>query len=564
MSDYETIWIERNRYADSVVLMALSCQVKELPGVTGAEILMGTPANRELLESQGYHVPGTVTPNDLILVVRGQSEEDAEAAMERAKELLDHREDKEAVYHSLWELEQDGVPFDLVQISLPGKYAAEEADKALNMGKDVFIFSDNVSLKDEAALKAKGREKGLLVMGPDCGVGLIQGVALAAGSVILPGAIGIVGASGSGAQEIGCIIERCGEGVSSIIGTGGRDLLPEIGGISMIEGMKRLEADEDTRVIVLVSKLADPGVMERVLTEADRLAKPVTAVFLGGSPGLYEGHRTRGSFSLEDAALTAVELLTGRRPEFGLSMRRLESIAECALLGLNEQQKYFRGLYCGGTFTEEGLCYLSTHHPGISLYTNLNNRYAAPLPDHGQSVGNTILDMGAEDFTANMPHPVFEPAIRLGRFEKELLDPETAVILLDFITGPGVHPDPITPFLRCYQEYKKKNKNVPVILASICGAAQDPQNPVESERKLRDAGILVMPSNYESAKLAGIMMDKLERRSRKRGRKLRVVNIGLSVFYDALAAQGAEAAAVEWTPPFQQKEEIRAMLDDLI
>ena len=512
----DTVIVKKNRYVDSVSLMSAGDRIKQLGGIQAAEVQMATPANCELLETLGFVLTDSVTANDLVIAVRADAEEKCREAVQLAQDILDHKSgaDTGNIYHNLREIDLEEDPYDLVQISLPGEYAAAEAKEALEKGLDVFIFSDNVSLEDELELKRLGMEKGRLVMGPDCGVGLIGGVALAAGSIIAPGPIGIVGASGSGAQEVACIIEKCGWGVSTLIGTGGRDLYPQIGGISMLQGMKRLESDPETKVIVLVSKLADLAVMEKILTAADSLTKPVTAVFLGGGEELFSGHRTKGSYSLEEAALNAIRLLGGEPPEIGFTDEEINRLAEKELSLLGPEQKYFRGLYCGGTFTEEGLIYFSRHNPGAELYTNLENQYARKLPDHRKSRENTILDLGAEDFTADAPHPVFEPALRLNRFYQELEDPETAVVLLDFITGPGVHPDPITPFVRAYEDSVLARGKKLVVISSICGSREDPQNIAEKTELLRKAGVLVMPSNYQSSRLASAMMAKLAERGK--------------------------------------------------
>ena len=219
----------KNRYMDSVMLMSVSERLKGMDGVAAAEVVMATPANREILTRQGLDVPENATPSDLLIAVATEGSEMLDEAFHIAEELLNggqssHRHRR---YTSLQQLVQAETGYTLAQISLPGKYAFEQGRKALELGMDVFMFSDNVTLEEERTLKELGREKDRLVMGPDCGVGLIDGVALAAGSIVAPGRVGIVGASGSGAQEVACLIEACGLGVSSLIGTGGRDLYPE-------------------------------------------------------------------------------------------------------------------------------------------------------------------------------------------------------------------------------------------------------------------------------------------------------------------------------------------------
>lgn len=509
------ILIEKNRYVDSVTLMGIGEKVKELDGIKYAEAQMATPANIEIIESLGFEIPENISSNDLILAVSGNTQENIDGAMQMIRNILDGKYNNEdsRVYRSLDDIDQDEDPYDLVQISLPGEYAYAEAKKALEKGLDVFIFSDNVPIEEELELKQFAQEKGLIVMGPDSGVGLIGGVTLAAGSIIRKGPVGIVAASGSGAQEIACIIEKCGYGVSSIIGTGGRDLYPQIGGLSMIQGIKRLEADEETSVIVLVSKLADLNVMKKVLTTADDVSKPVIAVFLGGNESLFEGHKVMGAFNLEEAALKAISLLSGKSVEFGLSDEEINNIVSNETIRYNPEQKYLRSLYCGGTFTEESLIYYYENNKGVTLYSNLDNRYTIKLSSHLESKGHTILDLGSEDFTSTAPHPIFDPEIRLKRFKQELQDPQVAVIILDFIAGPGVHFDPITPFVNAYLESKKNTANYVTIIASVCGSLEDPQNVTEKEKLLKDAGVILTKSNYQSARLSSALLAELERRN---------------------------------------------------
>lgn len=503
------IVIKKNRYVDSVTLMSIGDKIMKMDGIENAEVQMGTWANQELLGELGYEVPGNATSDDLILAVTGDSGEHLNAALVRMEEILDHRDvDEEEQYESLDDIDFEGNHFDLAQISLPGRYAYAQADKALDKGLHLFIFSDNVSLEEERKLKEKGREKGLLVMGPDCGVGMVGGVCLGAGSIMSEGPVGIVAASGSGAQEVACLLEQCGLGISALIGTGGRDLYPEIGGIEMLQGMELLDKDEDTKILVLVSKLADYGVMKKVLKEADKLAKPVVAVFLGSDEALFEGHKAIPAFSLEEAAFKAAELLNpGSAASFRYTEEEIGMLVKQEMALYNDKQKYFRGLYCGGTFTEEGLLHYS-QIPGITLYSNLKTAYAEKLKDSHVSKGHTILDMGAEDFTAEAPHPVFDPNLRIRRMEKELADEETAVILLDFITGPGVAEDPITPFVDAIK--KQDPSHHITYIANICGSVNDPQNIVEKKKLLQDAGVIVTSCSYESARLAGALMKELE------------------------------------------------------
>ncbi len=504
--------VKKNRYIDSVTLMSVGDKIMKMAGIENAEVQMGTWANQELLTELGYQIPADTSADDLVMAVTGDTEDHIKDAFARIEDILEHREgDDETHYQSIDEIDFNENHYDLVQISVPGKYAFEQANKALDKGLNVFIFSDNVTLEEERKLKEKGKEKGLLVMGPDCGVGMVGGVCLAAGSIMNEGPVGIVAASGSGAQEVACILDKCGIGISSLIGTGGRDLYPEIGGIEMLQGIDMLEKDDDTKVIILVSKLADYGVMEKVLTYADNTKKPVVAVFLGGDEALFAGHKTIPAFSLEEAAYNAAKIISPSIDlDFRLSDEQIKKIVCDEVKKYDAEQKYFRGLYCGGTFTEEGLLHYSKI-PNITLYSNLKTKYAQKLEDSELSFGHSILDMGAEDFTCKAPHPVFDPQLRIKRLMRELEDKETAVILLDFITGPGVAEDPITPVVDVIKN--RKDAKYVTFIANICGSKQDPQNIAQKTALLKDAGVIVTASSYESARLAGALMEELERRN---------------------------------------------------
>lgn len=499
------VFVIPNRYMDSVTLMGIGFQLAELEGVNGAECGMGTKQNLDLLADEGYDIPVSATKNDLLLALDIDDSELMDAVYAKGIEMLSGSTGgRRRTYHSIDDLEPG--EFDVVQISLPGQYAIEEARKAIDKGMDVFMFTADVSLEEERALKEYGRDHGCLVMGPDAGVGLLGGVAMAAGSIVKPGPIGVIGASGSGSQEVACLIEAMGSGVTCILGTGGRDLKKAVGGVSMKADMKRLEQDENTQIICLVSMLADREIMEEVLCEADKLSKPVVAVFLGADEKLYEGHRVTGTYNLQQAAKACVKLATGKEPVIGWTEEEIEKLSSEAAAKLKGKYRYFRGLYTGGTFAEETLMTFCAAAPEIHLHTNRDNtQYAERLKTHRQSEGHTLLDMGDLDFTAEAPHTVFDPTQRIQRFRQELEDEETALIAMDIILGPGVAPDPASGYLALMREHPER-----VYVCAICGGEGDPQNKAEIRQKLTEAGAVVADSNYESARLCARVCQKLE------------------------------------------------------
>lgn len=95
---------------------------------------------------------------------------------------------------------------------------------ALDAGSDVMIFSDNVPVEQEVALKQVAAQRSLLVMGPDCGTAVLDGLGLGFANVVEPGPVGLVAASGTGCQQVMALLDHAGVGVRAALGVGGRDL----------------------------------------------------------------------------------------------------------------------------------------------------------------------------------------------------------------------------------------------------------------------------------------------------------------------------------------------------
>ena len=304
----------RNLYRDSVSLMQLSAKLGALAGVRQASAIMATPGNLALLREGGLAL-GDVEAgaNDLLIVLEGE-EEALEAALDAAEAELNraparqqdgpHRLPPRSLEMGLAEL----PTANLALISTPGDYAAAEAMKALRLGLNVMLFSDNVALEDEIALKRYARDHQLLVMGPDCGTAIIGGVPLGFANVVRRGDIGAIAASGTGLQQVTCLIDRWGGGVSQAIGTGGHDLHARVGGITMLQGLEALAADPATSVIVLISKPPHPEVAKAVLDVASRPGKPIVVNFLGADPDTVRRPNVHPVRTLEDAARLAVAL----------------------------------------------------------------------------------------------------------------------------------------------------------------------------------------------------------------------------------------------------------------
>lgn len=141
---------------------------------------------------------------------------------------------------------------------MPGPHAFAEALDAVEAGLSVMIFSDNVPVEQEVLLKRRAAERGVLVMGPDCGTAVIGGAGLGFANVLRPGPVGLVAASGTGAQQVTCLLDLAGVGVSHVLGVGGRDLSADVGGLSTLRALEALDADPATELIVLISKPRPP------------------------------------------------------------------------------------------------------------------------------------------------------------------------------------------------------------------------------------------------------------------------------------------------------------------
>jgi FdrA protein len=394
---------------------------------------------------------------------------------------------------------QEAATANLALISTPGDYAAAEAMKALRLGLNVMLFSDNVPLDDEIALKHYARSHDLLVMGPDCGTAIIGGVPLGFANVVRRGEIGVVAASGTGLQQVTCLIDRWGQGVSQGIGTGGHDLRAEVGGITMLQGLDALAADPATRVIVLISKPPHPEVAERVLGAASRAGKPIVVNFLGADPDTVRREDVHPVRTLEDAARLAVDLAGG-----GGDVEAGEAWPEGTTeVGLASGQKYIRGLYSGGTFCYEALLLLTEAFGPIASNTPLEP--GLMLADVWHSRQHTVIDLGDDAFTRGRPHPMIDQTLRRERILQEAADPEVAVILFDVVLGHGAHPDPAPELALTLEEAKALARAAGRSLAlvgSVCGTAGDPQDLARQEASLREAGVLLAESNAQAVRLA--------------------------------------------------------------
>jgi FdrA protein len=533
--------IKKGAYFDSVTLMRVGKELAALPGVSDAAVAMGTKSNQAILAASGllssqFKQAGDT---DLLIAIKAKTDKAAHGALAAVDALLGKATRKSSISNEVRPVSLDGAlkvlpEANLAMISVAGRYAGELAMRALESGLHVMLFSDNVALEQEIALKQFARKRGLLVMGPDCGTAIINGVPLAFANAVNRGSIGIVAAAGTGLQEVSCIISNEGAGISQAIGTGGRDVKQQVGGTMFIEGLLALAQDEQTRVILLVSKPPHPQVLKRIEQVIKSIRKPVVTLFIGAET------KGRGPATLEEAALQAVALSKESSTEVAadVSRRQLrrrknaptdvggyapsvdtardEALAKLAAREMARRkhgQKYVRGLFSGGTFCAEAQI----------IFKDLLTDVYSNAPVHGMkqlrnslvSQKHTVIDLGEDEFTVGRPHPMIDYSLRNRRILEEAADPATAVILLDVVLGYGSNPDPaaeLTPVLR------KAARQVTMV-CSITGTDQDPQNRSRVEAALRKAGATVMPSNAAACKLAGSIIVGLQGSGKRGGAK---------------------------------------------
>jgi succinyl-CoA synthetase alpha subunit len=497
---------KKNFYKDSVALMRISQTVAGRPGLGRVSLLMGTPANKDILGQAGLLVPelAGAAPADLMILVEGERDALASAleAIEAALAGGDAKPSAGAVEiapRSIAMGQERLADATLAQVSVPGPYAAAEAMKALKRGLHVFLFSDNVPLAEEQAVKRLAARKGLLVMGPDCGTAIVAGVPLGFANAVRRGAIGVVGASGTGMQEVTCRIHQLGEGVSHAIGTGSRDVYEEIGGTTLLAGLELLARDPATRVIVIVSKPPGRSVAERALAAVRTAGKPAVVLFLGADlPG---GGNVHTVATLEQAAAAAVALARGTKP--AAAATATPAGFDAAVAKLAPTQKFLRGLYSGGTYCTEAQ--LVWRGAGLAAWSNapLDKRLA--LPHHAASREHTAIDLGADEFTVGRPHPMIDFAARLERLAAEARDPAVAAIVLDVVLGYGAHADPagaLAPAVRAARAAAARDGRELLVVGFLCGTEEDPQRLSSQAEALAASGMTLAPGSTAAAALA--------------------------------------------------------------
>lgn len=515
--------IKLSEYHDSVSLMLIAKELTGEPGVADAAVVMATEANKAILKEAGLLTTEAQAagPNDLVIAlnVSDAAAESALALVEKTLQKKASSSEEGAGFRSktLRGAAKANPAANVAVISVAGRYATNEAWDALRQGLHVLLFSDNISLDDEIALKRYAAAHGLLLMGPGAGTAMLNGVALGFANVIPPGPVGIVSAAGTGLQEVSTLLAKHGVGITQGLGTGGRDLKEQVGGLMMGACLQALQDDPATEVITLVSKPPSPSVAQKIIETAAQSPKQTIICFMGQEappnqlsaklPGGLLDNITLAQ-TLEEAAWLSALAAGAKLPGWQSKLdeekaRSKKDVHECQAQ-LNPGQKYLRGLFSGGT-----LCYeaqtIWRDMLSEPVYSNAPLSYENHLANSTRSVNHSAVDLGEEEFTVGRPHPMIDNDLRIRRMLQEARDPETALIFLDVVLGYSAHPDPaseLAPAIRQAQELARQNKGEIIFVASITGSAEDPQNLKRQQSLLEEAGVHLCESNAAAARFA--------------------------------------------------------------
>jgi FdrA protein len=566
--------IRSGAYYDSVVLMQLQRSLADLASVLDAGVVMGTDANKDLLAQSDLLAAEVeaAKSDDLVIVVRAEDDVSAQVALDQVDDLMAARRRGgiEQEYHpkSLEAAAQMLPHAQWVLVSVAGRYAAGVTRDALRLGKHVFLFSDNVSVQDEVALKQMAADKGLLVMGPDCGTAIVNGIGLGFANRVRRGPIGMVAASGTGLQQVSARIHQMGSGMTHALGTGGRDLSEAVDAVTARQGLDLFSRDPETKVIVLVSKPPAPKVAEDLLQTARVAGKPVVVDFIGYSAPARQMDNLHFVRTFDEAAAVAVELAAetaGPRTAPDVDLSRFAT-----------GQRYLRGLFSGGTLAYEALLILQDYLPLVYSNAPLRKGHNV-LTNSMVSQEHTIVDLGEDEFTVGRLHPMMDNDLRIRRLYQEADDPDVAVILLDVVLGYGSHADPaseLAPAISKARAQAKKAGRHLEVAAVVVGTDQDPQDMDKQIQQLKAAGAKVETSNDAVVRYVGQLVQALAGSSEQAPlapmqhvdlaalqQPMAGINVGLESFAESLIAQEADAVQVDWRPPAGGNEKLMSILE---
>lgn len=502
--------IKKGAYFDSVSLMQVAKKLNAMDGISDSAVVMATKENKGIIKASGLLTPEIIKAgdSDLAIAVSADTLEAAEAAFKAAEELLNRKPAQSAGADRKAAGLDDAVKTlagaNLAVISVAGRFAGALAAECLEKDLNVMLFSDNVPVGTEVALKKAALAKGLLVMGPDCGTAIINGAPIAFANSVRRGNIGVVAASGTGLQEVTTLVSNEGAGISQAIGTGGRDVKLEVGALTFIQALKMLAEDPGTGVLLLVSKPPHPEILAKIASEIKKIRKPVVAVFLGGEIK----EKIKGDFypakTLEEAAYKAVclskgwELGKAREMIYDMNLKAAQLARKAA--AKKKAARYLRGLFSGGTFVSEAQVILPELIGEVRSNAPLDKKFK--LANSMELSGHAVIDLGEDEFTVGRPHPMIDFTLRNKLIISEAKRKEVSVLLLDLVLGYGANLKPLEDIMPAIVEAFIQNKELSIV-TSVTGTETDPQARFKVVKALEAAGVLVMPSNAGACRLAG-------------------------------------------------------------
>ena len=508
----QKVEIIKGIYQDSVTLMRVAQEINKTDGIEEATLNMATEANIRIMEVAGFDFAGfEFSPSDLIIAVKGDGKV-LSGAISKAKEYLvcppwekSRRLDLDEYNPKSLDGAISILPdANIALISVAGRYAGFEAQKCLDAGLHVMLYSDNVPLETEVKIKQIAKKKDLLVMGPDCGTAVIRGKGLGFANACPVGQVGMVAAAGTGLQEVHVQLARRGVGVLHAIGTGGRDVKEEVGGITTLSGIDALVQDDEIKVVIVIGKPPAVTVEQKIIERLEHAKKPSVIVFMGSE---VSGDRPHIYFcrELEETAAVAAALAVGEDVKEAREMlaRKYESIKRKAFRKKAVQKGsggFLRGFYSGGT-----LCYESQLIAADLIgpvYSNTPLRQEMRLCDSLKTIKHSIVDYGEDEFTHGRLHPMLDSSFRANRLVIEADDPEVKAVLFDCVIGYGCHPNPAEELANAVEQARKKSGSRIIFVSSICGVKTDPQNAERQRKILESAGVVVLDSNAEAARFA--------------------------------------------------------------
>ncbi|OTO67673.1 MULTISPECIES: DUF1116 domain-containing protein [unclassified Enterococcus] len=553
--------ILKNNYQDSINLMLLTNRINDLETVTMSQIMMGTNANKDILNNTNLltEEATAASPNDLMIVVESDQAAIMDQVLPEVEQFLSDLSSKgseeQAQIATTWQEALDAMPdANMALFSIPGEYGAAEMETALKKGLHVFSFTDNIPVEEEVRLKQLAHERGLLMMGPDCGTGILSSIPIAFTNVVAPGNIGVVGASGTGIQEVTTIIDRLGNGVVHAIGTGGRDLSDKVGAVTVKDAIVALENHEPTDVICVISKPPAKEVRDEVVQLLQSITKPVVAIFLGEKPEAHEG-KVYLAHTLEETAKIAVDLANNA----SVKANYFEAVTPPERTV--PEGKVIKGLYSGGTLAAEA---------GMLISEALG--LEGLVKEEGyilKSQGYDIIDLGDDIYTQGKPHPMIDPEVRVKKIKEYAQDSSTGILLVDIVLGYGAHEDMVGALLPAIKDAQELNPELQVV-ATVVGTDKDPQNYQEAVQRLQEQHVLVAESNAKAVQLAlrlkGIELTEADKPvvpyqgetieipyaspsvAELLNTKPRVINVGLQSFNESIQAFDGKSIQFNWKP----------------